>query len=373
MFPPHVPRVFIEWLTEPGDTVYDPFCGRGTAPLEACRLGRIGIGSDANPLAVLLAGAKIDPPTTEQALSRIQTLRDCCRPLSAQLAPPDIRMLYNPKVLGQLLWLRDVLSHDARTDRFLLATLLGLLHANYTPGRKPRGLSISMPNTFSMAPNYVRGYIRKHSLRAPRVDVFDMLEERVQRLDLPEAPSVRGRAFLHRVEDGPLRAVNTNKAKLIFTSPPYLEVIKYGKFNWVRLWMLKYEPKEVDEGLIATSSLDRYLAFMVDALDGFSDTLSSDGHLCIMVGDVRNRATGAVVNLAESIWTEVAEPGGWSLAGRVTDNLPVNQKVSRIWKGSEGRATKTDRILILRKVPTKTKKSFPGLGRIRWDSVPFWA
>lgn len=54
MFPPHVPRVFIEWLTKSGDVVYDPFSGRGTAPLEACRLGRVGVGSDANPLAYVL-------------------------------------------------------------------------------------------------------------------------------------------------------------------------------------------------------------------------------------------------------------------------------------------------------------------------------
>ena len=371
MFPPQIPRVFIEWLTEPGDTVYDPFCGRGTTPLEACRLGRVGIGSDANPLAALLGAAKTDPPSLAKALTRIRLLRSRCKPLPVELAPPNIRMLYAPSVLGQLLWLRDELSHIEKADRFLLATLLGLLHANYTPGRKPRGLSISMPNTFSMAPNYVRNYIRKHNLKAPRVDVFEMLEERVKRLGLPDAPSVRGRAFLHRVEDGPLRAMRGRKAKLIFTSPPYLEVIKYGKFNWIRLWMLRCEPKEVDANLIATSSLDRYLAFMADSLENLSTTLSDDGYLCIMVGDVRNRTTGAVVNLAESIWTEVAEPSGWSLAGRVTDNLPVGHKVSRIWKGSEGRATKTDRILILRKYPSR--KGFPTLDRIEWDPVPQWS
>jgi DNA methylase len=48
MFPPQVPHVFIRWLTQPGDVVYDPFAGRGTAPMEACRLGRLGVGSDVN-------------------------------------------------------------------------------------------------------------------------------------------------------------------------------------------------------------------------------------------------------------------------------------------------------------------------------------
>ena len=42
-----------------------------------------------------------------------------------------------------------------------------------------RGLSISMPNTFAMAPGYVSDYIKKHGLVAPNVDVFQMLRKRL--------------------------------------------------------------------------------------------------------------------------------------------------------------------------------------------------
>ncbi len=73
-------------------------------------------------------------------------------------------MLYHPNVLGQLLWLRDTPNSTHRADRFLLALLLGVLHANYIPGSPPRGLSISMPNTFSMSAGYVRRYIQEHGL-----------------------------------------------------------------------------------------------------------------------------------------------------------------------------------------------------------------
>jgi site-specific DNA-methyltransferase (adenine-specific) len=75
MFPPSMPHVFIRWLTNPGDVVYDPFCGRGTTVLEACVLGRIGLGSDANPLAWVLSSAKADPPTMQALTDRIEQLR----------------------------------------------------------------------------------------------------------------------------------------------------------------------------------------------------------------------------------------------------------------------------------------------------------
>src|SRR5207302_4312658 len=42
--------------------VYDPFCGGGSIPLEAQRLGLEAIGSDLNPVAVLITKALIEIP-----------------------------------------------------------------------------------------------------------------------------------------------------------------------------------------------------------------------------------------------------------------------------------------------------------------------
>src|SRR5436309_1550624 len=39
-FPPALARWAIETYSHPGDTILDPFCGKGTAPLEALLAGR---------------------------------------------------------------------------------------------------------------------------------------------------------------------------------------------------------------------------------------------------------------------------------------------------------------------------------------------
>lgn len=130
MFPPHVPRVFIEWLTKAGDVVYDPFSGRGTAPLEACRLGRVGVGSDANPLAYVLTGAKVDPPTLNALKVRLAYLKKHQPRKRAGNVPDDVAMLYTSKVLRQLCWLRAELDIEDLTDRFVMATILGLMHGS---------------------------------------------------------------------------------------------------------------------------------------------------------------------------------------------------------------------------------------------------
>jgi hypothetical protein len=167
MFPPHIPRVFVEWLTDIGDVVYDPFSGRGTAPMEACRLGRIGLGSDANPLAYVLTSAKVDPPTMEEVAARLNVLAGSMPKGIQGRLPDEIKMLYSRKVQRQLSWLKNQLKIDDRIDRFILSAILGLMHANYKPGSPARGFSISMPNTFSMSPAYVRGYIAEHRLQPP--------------------------------------------------------------------------------------------------------------------------------------------------------------------------------------------------------------
>jgi hypothetical protein len=345
MFPPSIPHTFVRWLTEPGDVVYDPFAGRGTTPLEACLLGRIGLGADASPLAWVLSAAKVDPPSADGIHARLDELRDEMNDGPRTLPAPDhIRMLFSSRTLRQLKYLRQKLDLDRRTDRFIMATLLGILHANANSDGRPRGLSVSMPNTFSMAPRYVRRYIREHGLVAPSVDVFDALERRIDALGEVSGEFTRGRAWRRDATYAPATQLRKKKAKLVFTSPPYLQAILYGKFNWIRLWMLGHEPKEVDSKLFTSSSLDKYVAFMSKVARRVRAAMRDDGYACFVIGDVREGEKD--LNLAREVARRCFEETDLENLGTVVDRLPVQHKVSRIWKENRGRATKTDRILV---------------------------
>ncbi len=50
------------WLAARAPAVYDPFCGGGSIPLEAQRLGLRAVGTDLNPVAVLITKALIELP-----------------------------------------------------------------------------------------------------------------------------------------------------------------------------------------------------------------------------------------------------------------------------------------------------------------------
>jgi hypothetical protein len=232
MFPPQIAHVFVRWLTVRGDLVYDPFSGRGTVALEAGLLDRRAGGADVNPLAVVLSGAKVDVPSEVRAQRRLKQVADTYDVTGEELlaTPAEVRMLYSDRTLSQLLHLRRTLKRGHPVDRLLLATVLGMLHANHQGGRATRGFSISMPNTFAMSPAYVARYIEEHGLVAPDVDVFDMISKRLTRLGLPSTTRSYG-TIARRDATADVPEELRGKARLIFTSPPYLKVIEYGKYN----------------------------------------------------------------------------------------------------------------------------------------------
>jgi hypothetical protein len=63
-FPARMPqslaRAIIEALSRPGDVVLDPMCGSGTTVVAAKFLGRVGVGIDRDPLALLVSRVSVN-------------------------------------------------------------------------------------------------------------------------------------------------------------------------------------------------------------------------------------------------------------------------------------------------------------------------
>lgn len=345
MFPPSIPNYFIQQYSEKGDRVLDPFSGRGTAPLEACMLGRIGIGNDMNPLAYVLTAAKIDVPEISNIKSRIRELNQLYKEqVNIEIeADWKIQMLYSDYTLSQLLFLRKKLKWGSdNIDTFITAMLLGIMHGNSSGY-----LSIKMPNTFSMAPNYVKKYIKENGLEKPVRDVFFCLLKKLDRC----YQVVKTKGFAYHGDARNLSNIQDSSIKLIITSPPYTRVIRYGDFNWIRLWFLKREPKEVDNTLFCSGSLSKYKEFMAKAFAECWRVLDDEGTCVFIIGDVKDKKSEEAFNLASFIWEEVAKPAGFFLKKPIIeDRINDEKKVSKIWGNTRGRATKIDRVLILTKV-----------------------
>jgi hypothetical protein len=134
------------------------------------------------------------------------------------------------------------------------------------------------------------------------------------------------------------------------TSPPYLRVVKYGYYNWLRTWLLGYDARAIDDALDDAHHREPYLAFMREVLAGLRDALTEDAVVVLVIGDVefdRGRRIRGGVGLAEKVWEAAAQPEGYRLAGVALDDVAANRKMTKLWGDEAGRATKTDRILVL--------------------------
>ncbi|MEZ5015192.1 MAG: DNA methyltransferase [Chitinophagales bacterium] len=71
-FKPALPAYFISRYTQEGDTVYDPFSGRGTTVIEAALSGRKIITNDVNPISSILIKGRLAFPEKDAIAERLQ-------------------------------------------------------------------------------------------------------------------------------------------------------------------------------------------------------------------------------------------------------------------------------------------------------------
>lgn len=409
-FPAALTHAFIARYSRPGDVVLDPFSGRGTTPLQACAEGRIGVGNDLNPFAHLLTAAKVQPATKPEAVTRLAQLRLGWNAVSGEwlalgarvaadptgsnsmvpragsgvgdasagieAVPLEVALAFHPRTLAQLLYVRTMLRLDDRTDRFLAAAVTGILH-----GKSASYLSVLMPNTFSMAPRYVRDFAARTDFASPERDVFDGLGKKLDRLFRQPPPRTEGLALLGDARDvadraqAGLRAMGRpDRARLVVTSPPYLRVVKYGYYNWLRTWFLGFDAREIDATLDDAHHREPYLAFLRDSLAGLRPILTDDAVVVLVIGDVetdRGRRIRGGVGLAERVWESAAEPEGFRLAGVALDDVAANRKMTKLWGDEAGQATKTDRILVLGATEAGRRRALSGAAMdVDWTWPP---
>ncbi len=384
-FPAALAHAFIARYSRPGDVVLDPFSGRGTAPVQAAAEGRIGVGNDLNPLAHVLTAAKIEPATAVEARTRLLALRlgwladaEAWTSIGRQAGirpghpsafipragsgggpeardealPAAVAVAFHPQTLGQVAHLRSRLQLDNHVDRFIAASLAGILH-----GKTPAYLSTVMPNTFSMAPRYVQAFVERTGYQPPERDAFGALAAKLDRLYRQPLPPTTGIALLGDARTAGRRARVAlrergmgDRVRLVVTSPPYLRVLKYGYYNWLRTWLLGFDAAAIDATLDTAHQPEAYIEFMRDVLADLRPALTDDGIAVLVIGDVetdRGKPSAAGLGLAERVWEEAAHPAGFRLAGLVRDEVAANRKMTRLWGAEAGQATKTDVILVL--------------------------
>ena len=287
MFPESFARRWIDELSRPGDLVLDPFCGRGTTPFQALLMDREAAATDTNEVALCVTTAKTNAPTLRVLRGRISRLEAewASSPVAYGELPAFFRRAFSATTLAQLRFLRSRLHwRRSRVDAMVGALVVGVLHGDLSSGRY---LSNQMPRTVSTKPDYSVRYWRRHRLRPPERDVFDVLRREATFRYESEVPERRASVELADMRDAP-RVLHhlAGRVKCVVTSPPYFDVTSYGEDQWLRQWVLGGEPwpSKRGPGDDRHTSAARYWSFMADFWRMASRMVADRGHVVLRIG-----------------------------------------------------------------------------------------
>ncbi len=273
--------------------VFDPFCGRGTTIFESLLRDRAAAGCDVLPVAACISGAKCDPPTSGELLTRLGELEDV-------FAPPDademsegmtdfFALCFHRETYGQVRFLRRSLDwQGSRTDRFIAALCLGALHGE--SHRSPNYFSNRMPRTISTKPAYSIRWWRRGGYKPPYRNTFEILRHMVGYRFRTPPPARRGTVVLADARAAAQKFVNLlGRVTDVITSPPYLDTTNYREDQWLRLWFLGGEATSShgrqDDG--RHYNKDSYWTFLEEAWGGIRPLLAAEARLVIRIGGRR--------------------------------------------------------------------------------------
>ena len=296
MFPTGFADRVIERFTARGEIVVDPFAGRGTAVFSAATRGRPAIGIEINPVGWLYARAKLWPGPKDRVLRRFEELaRKASRyRRAAEALPTFFHRCFHPEVLPFVVAARHELQWRAGwTDATAMALILVYLH-----GKRDASFSNQMRQTKAMSPGYAVRWWRSNGFAPPKVEPLSFLS---RRLDWRYEKGVPGVAPSHiYLGDCAVRLSELcrrwpyegRRARLLFTSPPYLGLTNYFYDQWLRLWLLGGPPNANRIGGVHRGKFEgrvAYEALLTKVFKAARRVLRRDG--VVYVRTDRRRAT----------------------------------------------------------------------------------
>lgn len=246
MFPTRFADAVINKYTSKGDTVLDPFAGRGTAVFSAAASGRRGIGIEISPVGWIYARTKLGPAHLDQVQKRLHEIIEQAEDYAgkARTLPLFFKKCFSPSVRRFLLAARERLDWRRCTcDRTLMAILLVYLH-----GKEGQALSNQMRQTKALSPQYSIRWWSENGKKPPELNIADFIKQRicwryakgVIEADGSQMYLGNSISILPQLERR-LHKCEISKARLLLTSPPYLGVTNYHYDQWLRLWLLGFE------------------------------------------------------------------------------------------------------------------------------------
>ncbi|MDB4993171.1 MAG: hypothetical protein JWM74_603 [Myxococcaceae bacterium] len=247
---PDTASALVRSFAPPRGRVLDPFCGSGTVLVEGMILGRDVVGTDLNPLAIMLARWKTSPPSEAESVTLLETARRAAAHADARrkqragatrrYSDEDVAA-FAPHVLLELDSLRAFIaglpSSEARTRDALFLVLSSIL---VKVSRKTSDTAERAPDV--PEPRIAAGYTARLLVKKTE-EVTRRAAELVALL-----PQPRPRAIVTADDATQLTTGTPGSIDAIITSPPYAATYDYLAQHELRLRWLGLDSHALEAG-----------------------------------------------------------------------------------------------------------------------------
>lgn len=348
-FKPQLPRFFINLLTREGDTVYDPFSGRGTSVIEAALLGRRIIANDVNPLSEILSRPRLFLPDVAALRERLERISH--RP--AVSPKIDLSMFYHPDTLDEICALREYLAARRKSrENDELDDWIQMVATNRLTGHSKGFFSV-----YTLPPNQALSAQRQQKINRERQQVPEYR-------DTHQLILRKSKSLLRNVSNSQLQKLKISAKSAIFlntdarstpeisdhavhlavTSPPFLNVVQYSNDNWLRCWFNNIPDNQVAKKITMADSVSGWSQVMHAVFLELYRVTRPGGWVAFEVGEVRKKS----VKLDEVV-VPLGIQAGFRCEG-ILVNLQKFTKTANIWGVTNNSAgTNTNRIVLFRK------------------------
>lgn len=293
MFPLDFPLRILNRKAHKGQSVLDPFCGRGTTNFAARLVGLSSLGVDSSPVAAAITAAKLINVDDSAIIAE-------AKHILKNSDPGDVpssefwKWAYHPKVLIELCKLRTALIEDCTTPArvALRGLILGALHG---PRQKTvqSYFSNQNPRTFAPKPAYALRYWKNRNLVPLHVDVLSIIDRRAKRY-YNSLPVSTGEVRLGDSRDRTSltsRSIDT-RFSWVITSPPYYGMRTYVPDQWLRNWFVGGldSVDYTSEQQIVHSSPENFSTDLKKVWGNVANVCSPDATLILRFGGIADRS-----------------------------------------------------------------------------------